>query len=106
MCSSINDFEQELLDIFIRQINIKSAHPIVIIATTNSIENLSPVFLRIFLKCQQIGNLNKINREELFKWILKRDSITLDSTTIKNVVEHTSGFNYMDFMTLLLLSTK
>lgn len=106
MCSSTSDFEQELLDIFIRQINIKSKHPVVIIATTNSIENLSPVFLRIFLKCQQVGNLSKINREELFKWMLKRDSITLDSTTIKNVVELTSGFNYMNFMTLLLLSTK
>lgn len=106
MCSSTSDFEQELLDIFIKQINIKTAHPIVIIATTNSIENLSPVFLRIFLKCQQIENLSKINREELLKWILKRDSIALDSTTIKYVVENTSGFNYMNFITLLLLSTK
>lgn len=106
MCSSISDYEQELLDIFIRQINIKTTHPIVIIATTNSIENLSPVFLRIFLKCQQFESLSKINREELLKWILKRDSIALDSTIIKFVVENTSGFNYMNFITLLLLSIK
>lgn len=94
------------MDVFITQINIKTNKPIVIIATANSKEELSPVFLRLFLQCQQIGNLSKINREQLLKWILKRDSVALDNIMIKKIVDHTSGFNYINYMTLLLLAVK
>ncbi|VVC42532.1 Hypothetical protein CINCED_3A000061 [Cinara cedri] len=104
--SSSNDSEQELLDIFMSQIYIKTFKPIIIIASTNSKEEISPIFLRIFLQCQKIGDLNKINREQLFKWILKRDSIILDSTMIKKIIDHTSSFHYINYMTLLLLSAK
>lgn len=89
-----------------RQINIKTIEPIIIIASTNSKETLSPIFLRLFLQCQQIGDLNKINREKLFKWILKRDSVKLDSTIINKIIDHTSTFHYINYMQLLLLSVK
>ncbi|CAI6357793.1 unnamed protein product [Macrosiphum euphorbiae] len=69
-------------------------------------EELSPVFLRLFLQSQQVGNLSKINREQLLKWILKRDSVALDNIMIKTIVDHTSGFNYTNYMTLLLLAVK
>lgn len=98
--------EQEVLDIFIKQINIKTTNPIIIIATCNSKEELSPLFLRLFLKSHQIGNLNKTNREKLLKWILRRDCVTLNSTLIDKIINHTSGFNYSNYMSLLLLSTK
>jgi len=94
------------LDIFIRQINVKTNNPIIIIATANSKEELSPVFLRLFLQSQQVGNLSKTNREQLLKWILKRDSTTFDNLMIKKIIDHTSGFNYINYMTLLLLSVK
>jgi len=94
------------LEIFIRQINVKTNNPIIIIATANSKEELSPVFLRLFLQSQQVGNLSKTNREQLLKWILKRDSLTLDNIMIKKILDHTSGFNYINYMTLLLLSVK
>lgn len=107
MClSSTKDLEQELLNIFIKQINIKTAYPIIIIATAHSKEELSPFFLRLFLQCQQVGNLNRINRENLLKWILKRDSVALDITMIEKIVDHTSSFNYNNYLTLLLLATK
>ncbi|XP_060857550.1 peroxisomal ATPase PEX6 [Metopolophium dirhodum] len=104
--SSTKDLEQEILDIFIRQINVKTNNPIIIIATANSREELSPVFLRLFLQSQEVGNLSKINREQLLKWILKRDSVALDNIMIKTIVDHTSGFNYTNYMTLLLLAVK
>ncbi|KAF0763210.1 peroxisomal biogenesis factor 6 isoform X1 [Aphis craccivora] len=104
--SSTNDLEQEILDIFIKQIYVKTKNPIIIIATANSKEDLSPVFLRLFLQCQQVGNLSKTNREQLLKWILKRDSIALDNKIIKQIVEHTSGFHYTNYMTMLLLAVK
>lgn len=94
------------MDIFIRQINVKTNNPIIIIASANSKEELSPVFLRLFLQSQQVGNLSKTNREQLLKWILKRDSVTLDNIMIKKIIDHTSGFNYINYMTLLLLSVK
>lgn len=97
--------EQEILDIFIRQIYVETKNPIIIIATANS-KDLSPVFLRLFLQCQQVGNLSKTNREQLLKWILKRDSIALDNKIIKQIVDHTSGFNYTNYMTMLLLAVK
>lgn len=81
-------------------------NPIIIIATANSKEDLSPVFLRLFLQCQQVGNLSKTNREHLLKWILKRDSIVLDNKIIKQILDHTSGFNYTNYMTMLLLAVK
>jgi len=104
--SSTKDLEQEILDIFIRQINVETKNPIIIIATANSKEELSPVFLRLFLQCQQVGSLSKTNREQLLKWILKRDSIELDNKMINQIVDHTSGFNYINYMTLLLLAVK
>lgn len=104
--SSTKDLEQELLDIFSKQINVKTSKPIVIIATANSKEELSPVFLRLFMQCHKVGNLSKVNREQLLKWILKRDSIAIDDTMITTILDHTSGFNYMNYMTLLLLSSK
>jgi len=94
------------LDIFIRQINVLTNNPIIIIATANSKEELSPVFLRLFLQSQQVGNLSKTNRKQLLKWILKRDSVALDNIIIKKIIDHTSGFNYINYMTLLLLSVK
>lgn len=94
------------MDIFIKQIYVKTKNPIIIIATANSKEDLSPVFLRLFLQCQQVGNLSKTNREQLLKWILKRDSIALDNKIIKQIVEHTSGFHYTNYMTMLLLAVK
>lgn len=107
MClSSTKDFEQELLDVFIKQINVKTTYPIVIIATAHSKEELSPFFLRLFLQCHQVGNLNRINREKLLKWILKRDSVALDITMIEQIVENTSSFNYRNYQTLLLLASK
>lgn len=104
--SSTIDFEQELLDIFSKQINVKTSKPIVIIASANSKEELSPAFLRLFLQCHQVENLSTTNRDQLLKWILKRDSIPLDDSMISKIVDHTSGFNYMNYMTLLLLSSK
>lgn len=89
-----------------KQINIKTTEPIIIVATTTSKEELSPGFLRLFLQSQEIGNLNKMERENLFKWILKRDSIELDCSMIKKVINHTSGFNYKNYTKLLLLSSK
>lgn len=94
------------MSIFTRQIQIKTAEPIIIIGTANSKEQLSPVFLRLFLQCQEVGNLIKNNREQLLKWLLKRDSIALDSTMINKILENTSGFNYMGYTTLLLLAAK
>ncbi|KAE9525240.1 hypothetical protein AGLY_014308 [Aphis glycines] len=104
--SSTKDLEQEILDIFIRQIYVETKNPIIIIATANSKEDISPVFLRLFLQCQQVGNLSKTNREQLLKWILKRDSIALDNKIVKQIVDHTSGFNYTNYMTMLLLAVK
>lgn len=104
--SSTKDLEQEILDIFISQINVKTNNPIIIIATANSKEELSSVFLRLFLESQQVGNSSKTNREQLLKWILKRDSVALDNKMIKTIVDHTSGFNYKNYMTLLLLAVK
>lgn len=98
--------EQELLDIFTKQINTNTTKPIVIICTANSKEELSPIFLRLFLQCQEVGNLNKITREQLLKWILKRDSIAIESTIINKIIEHTSGFNYINYITLLMLAAK
>lgn len=95
------------MDVFSTQINVKTTKPILFIATANSKEELSSIFVRLFLECQQVGrNLNKINREKLFKWILKRDSVEIDNTLIKKIVDLTSGFNYANYMTLLLQSTK
>jgi len=94
------------LDIFIKQIYVKTTNPIIIIATANSKEDLSPVFLRLFLQYQQVGNLSKTNREQLLKWILKRESIALDNKIIKQIVDHTSSFNYTNYMTMLLLAVK
>ncbi|XP_025198028.1 peroxisomal biogenesis factor 6 [Melanaphis sacchari] len=104
--SSTKDLEQEILDIFISQINVETKNPIIIIATANSKEELSPVFLRLFLQCQQVGNLNRTNREQLLKWILRRDSIALNNNMIKKIIDHTSSFNYINYMTLLLLAAK
>lgn len=104
--SSSDDLKQELVDVFIRQINLKTPEPIVIIASTSSKEELSPVFLRLFLQCLEIGKLNKTNGEKLLKWILKRESVELDNNLIKTVINHTSGFNYKNYLELLLLSAK
>lgn len=104
--SSTKDLEQEIIDVFINQINIKTTEPILIIATANTIKELSPLFLRLFLQCQEVGNLNKIDREKLLKWILRRNCVDLDNTMIKNVIDHTAGFSYMNYMTLLLWSAK
>lgn len=98
--------EQELLEIFIKEINIKAEKPIIIMATTNFKDELSPVLLRLFLKIQQIGNLSKPNREQLLKWILKRDSVTIKSDMIKKIIDHTTGFNYINYITLLLFAAK
>lgn len=95
-----------MLDVFVRQINTKTSKPIIIIASTNYKEELSPLFLRIFLECQQVGNLINSDRDKLFKWILNRDSVALDSSLIKKVLDHTASFNYHNYMSLLLLSTK
>lgn len=104
--SSTDDLKQELVDVFIRQINLITTEPIVIIASTSSKEELSPVFLRLFLQCLEIGKLNKTNGEKLFKWILQRESVELDNTILKTVINHTSGFNYKNYLELLLLSAK
>lgn len=96
-----------MLDVFSAQINVETTEPILFIATANSKEELSSIFVRLFLECQQVGkNLNKMNREKLFKWILKRDSVEIDNTLIRKIVDLTSGFNYANYMTLLLQSTK
>jgi len=105
LCST-DDLEQEFLDIFTSQINVNTAKPIIIIATTNSIEEFSPGFLRLFLQCRQVENLCNKNREKLLRWILKRDCVALENTMIEKIFNHTSGFNYMNYMTLLLLSAK
>jgi len=104
--SSTDDLKQELVDVFIRQINLITTEPIVIIASTSSKEELSPVFLRLFLQCLEIGKLNKTNGEKLLKWILQRESVELDNTILKTVINHTSGFNYKNYLELLLLSAK
>lgn len=88
------------------QIHAQTIHPIIVIASTNSKVELSSIFLRLFLQCHRVGNLNKTNREQLFKWMLKRDSVKLDSTMINKIIDNTSNFNYMNYMTLLMLSTK
>lgn len=99
--------EQEILDVLSTQLNVKTTKPIVFIATANSKEELSPIFVRLFLECQQLGgNLTRMNREKLFKWILKRDSVEIDKTLITKIVDLTSGFNYTNYMTLLLQSIK
>lgn len=106
-CScSTKDLELEILNIFTNQLKVKTAKPIIIIATTNSIEEFSPVLLRLFLQHRQVENLSYINREKLLRWILKRDCVALENTMIEKILNHTSGFNYMNYMTLLLLSTK
>lgn len=89
-----------------KQIHVQTIQPIIIIASTDSKIELNPIFLRLFLQCHRVGNLNKTNREQLFKWMLKRDSVKLDNTLIKKIIEQTSSFNYMNYMTLLMLSTK
>lgn len=75
-------------------------------ATTNFKNDLSPVLLRLFLKVQQIDNLSKTNREQLLKWILKRDSVIIKNSTIKKIIDHTTGYNYMNYVTLLLIAAK
>lgn len=89
-----------------KQLSIKTVEPIVIVASTTSKEELSPGFLRLFLQSQEIGSLNKNERKDLFKWILQKNSIAIDSSVIKNVIDHTSGYNYKNFTRLLLLSSK
>lgn len=104
---SSDHLKQELVDVFTKQIhNIMTTELIVIIASTSSKEELSPVFLRLFLQCLEIQKLNKNDGEKLLKWILKKESMKSDNTLVKTVMNHTSGYNYKNYLELLLLSTK
>ncbi|XP_050438295.1 uncharacterized protein LOC126844272 [Adelges cooleyi] len=104
--SSTKDLELEVINILSKQIQIKTTKPIIIVGTTNSKEKLSPSFLRLFLQTQEIASLDKINCEKLLKWILKKESVVMDTRLINKIVDQTSGYNYSDYMTMLLIASK
>ncbi|XP_050530872.1 peroxisomal biogenesis factor 6 isoform X2 [Daktulosphaira vitifoliae] len=104
--SSTKDLEQELNNILEKQMQIKTTKPIIIIGTTNLKEKLSPSFLRLFLQVLEIKNLNKISREKLLKWMLKNESIDIETCLFNKIIELTSGYNYSNYLNMILIATK
>ncbi|XP_076264418.1 peroxisomal biogenesis factor 6 isoform X1 [Rhynchophorus ferrugineus] len=96
-------YDQRLINAFsnyLHNLFFKNVHPVIVVCCSNS-KDISPELKRLFLEIFEINPPSEEEREEILKWILSMNDISVHGLDLKCIANTTHGFYFKDLEALV-----